>query len=229
MEYRNELKYIVGNNNLTIFDYRLKNLLQLDTKAKSKLYNIRSIYFDSYNNKCFYENDSGINERFKIRIRMYNRSENDIKLEIKYKKNGLSKKEFCLISRQLCQKLIDGKLLDYQECTNKALKKLYIEQRVNCFKAKIIVEYDRVAYVDNVGNTRITFDTNIRASNSVNRFFEKNIFSRPIMETNKHILEIKYDDILPNYILKELELNKLKRVSFSKYYLARLEFKEEVL
>lgn len=229
MEYRNELKYFASNHELVILDYRLQNLLKLDSNAKNKIYNIRSIYFDSYDNKCFYENEAGIDERFKIRIRMYNKSFDDIKLEIKYKKNGLSKKESCLINKELCKKLIDGKSLDYNECINKALKKLYIEQKTKGFKPKIIVEYDRLAYIDYVGNTRITFDTNIRASSSINRFFDENIFARPIMPIDTHILEIKYNEILPDYVLKELESIKLKRTSFSKYYLSRLEFKEEIL
>lgn len=229
MEYRNELKYIVTDKDLVVLDTRFKSLFRLDPSAKGKIYNIRSIYFDSYDNKCFYENESGIDERFKIRIRIYNRSTTDIKLEIKYKKNGFSKKETCLISRELCEKLISGKRLEYNECVNKALRKLYIEQNMSIFKPKILVEYDRVAYVDSVGNTRITFDTNIRATNHLDKLFDKNIYARPILEKNMHILEIKYDGILPDYVSKEIEMIHLERTSFSKYYLSRIAFKEEIL
>ena len=229
MEYRNELKYVVSSNDLFILDNRLKCLFKLDPTAKAKMYNVRSVYFDSYDNKCFYENESGINERFKMRIRIYNNSIDDIKLEIKYKKNGFSRKESCLINKELCEKILSGKKVEYKECINKVLRKLYIEQNTNCFIPKIIVEYDRVAYVDKIGNMRITFDTNIRASNHLNSFFDKNIYARPILDNNMHILEIKYDEILPNYVVKELELIHLKRTSFSKYYLSRVAFKEEVL
>lgn len=229
MEYRNELKYIVSDKDLTILDYRFKNLFKLDPSAKNKIYNVRSIYFDSLDNKCFYENEAGFDERFKVRIRVYNSSYDDIKLEVKHKKNGFTKKESCLIDKSLCEKLLSGKKLEYKECQNKVLKKLYIEQRIRNFMPKIMVEYDRVAYIDKIGNIRITFDTNIRASCNLNNFFKPNTYSRPILEKNKHILEVKYDEILPSYVVKELEMIKLERTSFSKYYLSRIAFKEEIL
>ena len=41
------------------------------------------------------------------------------------------------------------------------------------------------------------------------------------MPSNRHILEVKYDELLPHYILQALDTGRLRRQSFSKYYMTR--------
>lgn len=171
----------------------------------------------------------GLNERLKIRIRIYNKSAECIKLEIKYKLNGFTKKESCRISKELCDKLIKGEFLNIEECDNKVLNKLYLEQKMRMVKPKLIVEYDRTAYVYAAGNVRVTFDQNIRTSKYLEKFFDDNLFSVPLLEANQEILEVKYDEFLPTYIFDTLELNKLNRTAFSKYAVSRNVLKEEVI
>lgn len=229
MEYRNELKYIVNEFDLKIIEERLKNIMRYDANMQDNSYNIRSIYFDDYNNTCFYENEAGINKRLKVRIRIYDKSDKLIKLEIKYKNNGMTKKESCNISKNLCEKLTNGEYISIDECGGKkVLYKVFLEQRLHMLKPKIIVEYDRTAFINIVGNVRITFDRNIRASKNIKLFFDDNILANPIQEISTHILEIKYDELLPDYISNVLELNKLRQTSFSKYYFSRIALKEEV-
>ena len=118
--------------------------------------------------------------------------------------------------------------MSYEECkNNKVLNKVYIESRLRLLKPKIIVEYDRTAFISKVGNIRITFDKNIRTSNKVKRFFEDNIYASPINDLNTHVLEVKYDEFIPQYILSTLELNTLRQTSYSKYYLSRLYIGDE--
>lgn len=230
MEYRNELKFIVSTNDLEILYNRLKNVLTLDQNIKEeKKYNIRSIYFDDWDNTYFYENESGINKRLKIRIRIYDKSDKIIKLEIKHKYNGMTKKESCTIDKPLFKKILESKLT-IQDCkNNRILNKVYIEQKTNLLKPKIIVEYDRTAFINEVGNVRITFDKNIRASKYINRFFLNNIYAKPINLTDMHVLEVKYDEVLPGYIVDLLELNTLNKTAFSKYYLSRISLGDEII
>lgn len=231
MEYRSESKYIVKDTDLEILKYRIENLMSLDVHTEEEnFYNVRSIYFDDYKNTFYYENEDGVNERMKIRIRIYNKSPDFIQLEIKYKKNGMTKKESTKISKELCERLMRGEFISLSECnSNKVLYKLYLEEQLHNLKPKIIVEYDRVAYTKGVGNVRVTFDKNIRASKYIERFFEDRLYATPILDDGAQILEIKYDELLPDYIRNTLELNTLKETTFSKYYLSRLQFKEEVI
>ena len=102
MEFRSESKFMVSRKDLLVLKYKLKDVVPYDSYCNGKTYNVRTIYFDSIDNKCFYDNADGLDQRYKLRIRMYNRSINDIKLECKYKEMGNTKKVYCKINKKLC-------------------------------------------------------------------------------------------------------------------------------
>ena len=52
-------------------------------------------------------------------------------------------------------------------------------------------------------------------------FFDKNLRKMPLMSGGHHILEVKYDELIPDYINQILELGRLEQTTFSKYYIAR--------
>ena len=101
------------------------------------------------------------------------------------------------------------------------LQKLLLQMRTRLLRPVIIVDYDRVPYVCKDGNVRITMDKNISASRQLDQFLEPVIPKRPVMEKGSHILEVKYDEFLPDYIKTSLELGTLRQTSFSKFYLCR--------
>ena len=86
---------------------------------------------------------------------------------------------------------------------------------------KIIVEYDRAPYIYPDGNVRITFDRNIRSGAQSLEFGESRIALRPIMETSRHLMEVKFDEFLPDWIHRTLQLDSMTQTAFSKYYLCR--------
>lgn len=223
MEYRHELKHIVNTYQFDILEYRLRNIMALDSHMVDGSYNIRSIYFDDYYDSYVNENEAGVNDRSKIRIRIYDHSDKIIKLEIKYKLNGMTKKESCNLTRELCETIIRGECPSFDICKdNKVLSRLYIEMKTRLLKPRVIVEYDRTPFIYGPGNIRVTFDKNIRASKRFDLFFEDNINATPVLEVGKHVLEVKYDEFIPDYISQTLELNNLEQTSFSKYYLSRI-------
>ncbi|MBR5295253.1 MAG: VTC domain-containing protein, partial [Clostridia bacterium] len=68
------------------------------------------------------------------------------------------------------------------------------------FKPILFVDYERSAYLHPFGNTRITIDCNVSASRFY-KFLDEKSFSHPVLEENEAILEIKYDDAFPKYLL----------------------------
>ena len=44
----------------------------------------------------------------------------------------------------------------------------------------------------------------------------------PIQSKGQHVLEVKYDEFIPDYIAQVLELGNLNRTAFSKFYLGEL-------
>ena len=92
-KYRHELKYICTAAQLALIQGRISHLIPLDSHVgETGMYSIRSLYFDDYYNRCYYENENGTDPREKFRIRIYNGSAHKISLECKRKERGKTHK-----------------------------------------------------------------------------------------------------------------------------------------
>lgn len=222
MEYRVENKYLVSDLDIAILSQRLKMVMQNDIHQSGDCYSIRSVYFDDVYNSCMDENDAGIDCRKKYRIRTYDAENSPIKLEIKEKKSGLTKKHSCALTHEECDMIFEDS--DGLEIgTRKELNQLLLQMKCVRMQPKAIIEYERTAFVHETGNVRITFDRNIMASKCCEDFFEDRVTGMiPILPSGWHVLEVKYDELLPDTIAKQLEIGKLRQTAFSKYYLGRL-------
>lgn len=223
MKYRVEDKYIITEDMLVYLNERLKQVMKPDENMSDGSYLIRSLYFDDIYNSCVNEIEGGLNHREKFRIRTYNNDSSLIKLELKGKTNGKTSKQSVTIDDELVKAIIDsGYVIDSDSPF--LLKKLWTEQKMRLLAPVNIVEYERSAFVEGAGNVRITFDRNISASNNITAFFDDNICATPLMPAGQHILEVKYDELLPGYIRKIIDTGKLQRISYSKYYYSRRGF-----
>lgn len=92
--------------------------------------------------------------------------------------------------------------------------------RMRGLRPKVIVAYERKAYVFEPGNTRITFDRNIRASDRIEQFGKEDTAYDPLREQDA-VLEIKYDEFIPDFLLQMLELGNMRQTAYSKYQLCR--------
>ena len=221
MEYRHELKFLVPDITLEKLKYRLMPFMDMDEHHRSEFYTIRSLYFDDLYDKCLNENLAGTDNRFKYRIRFYQKNTDYINLEKKYKLRGMTKKESESLSVDQVRSYIAG---DADVANGKLTTELLTSALTSGMKPKCIVEYDRCAFIEPAGNVRITFDTNLRGSNDVSRFLDTTEeFALPVMEPGWHILEVKYDEFLPRHILQLVDINSLHRQSFSKYAIVREE------
>ena len=81
--FRHELKYLITTAQVEMLKSRLTGILSPDSHAVGGSYRIRSLYFDDYDDRCFYENENGVDPREKFRIRIYNGSTDRITLECK--------------------------------------------------------------------------------------------------------------------------------------------------
>ena len=104
---------------------------------------------------------------------------------------------------------------------NPILQQLCICAMTRRFVPKVIIDYERTAFVEPITNIRITADRNISASYSVDEFLTGNYMKVPVMEKNKHVLEVKFDYILPRNVKNAITRENMIQTSFSKYYLGR--------
>ena len=228
MEYRVENKYLVSDADLKILEARMKVVMQQDIHQIGDCYEIRSLYFDDVMDSCMDENESGIDQRKKYRIRIYGSSADVVHLEIKEKTRGLTKKNACDLTEEECNQIIND-TLSLRLDERKPFNQLQMQMRCANMQPKVIIAYERTAFVHPTGNVRVTFDRNIMASRKCDEFFEERITGMvPILPKGMHVLEVKYDELLPDYIAKQLEIGSLQRIAFSKYYLGRLAVQGEL-
>ena len=221
-KYRHEFKYVISAAQIPLLKSRVANLMKPDPHARADgIYNIRSLYFDDYSNRCYYENENGTDPREKFRIRIYNHSADRITLECKRKEKGKTLKTSCPLTLDQADQLIRGKPLPQIDSLPPLLKKFILEIRTKGLRPVVIVEYERIPYVYKNGNVRVTFDTQISSSSNVTDFFSDKLPKRPIMPVGQHLMEVKFDEYLPDFIYRSLNLGKLQQTAYSKYYLCR--------
>ena len=222
MDFRNELKYVASEADLALIENRIRGLIRPDVHAGADgRYIIRSLYFDDYYNSYYRENENGTDPREKFRIRIYNADLSYIHLELKKKEHSMTQKVSCTITEEQCRTLMRGEPLKPDDSYPPVLQKLCLLMRTRLLKPVVIVEYEREPFASSLGNTRITFDRNIRSSDKTDLFLEKDIPARPIMPAGRQILEVKYDEFLPDYLNRNMQLNTLRQTAYSKYYLCR--------
>ncbi|WP_242949105.1 polyphosphate polymerase domain-containing protein [Acetitomaculum ruminis] len=221
-KYRHEIKYLISKGQLEILKTRLDGLIKKDPHVgKDGKYNICSLYFDDYYNSCYYENENGTDPREKYRIRIYNHSTKKITLECKRKMRGKNIKNSCPLTLNEAKILSQGKYIENYFSSYPLMNKFQIDMKTRLFRPVVIVDYDRYPYVYKDGNVRITLDTNIAASSLYEKFLEGGFAKRPVMPKGLQLLEVKYDEYLPDFIYRSLQLENLRQTAYSKYYICR--------
>lgn len=221
-KFRHELKYLISAGELQLLKNRINHLLPRDRHANaSGGYSIRSLYFDDYEDRCFYENENGTDPREKFRIRIYNHSADRIMLECKRKERGKTLKTSCPLTEGQARLLMQGNVLTEMGGQPPVLRKLSIQMLTRRLRPVVIVEYDRIPFTYQNGNVRVTLDTNISSSRAIGSFLDETIPKRPVMLTGQQLLEVKYDEYLPDFIYRNLQLHNLRQTAYSKYYVCR--------
>lgn len=219
MDYRHELKFWVSDIDLEKIKYRLDAIMSIDRHQIGNSYIVRSLYFDDIYDSCLEENIAGIDNRKKYRIRTYNRSSEIIRLEEKSKLRNMTKKNTQKITYEDTMCYIRGESIENKQNLSTTLNTLMQTKNMH---PVCIVEYDRTAYIEEIGNVRITFDRNLRGSLYPEYFFDDTSNQMlPVLPSNVHVLEVKYDEFLPAYILQAIDINTLSKTSISKYRFVR--------
>lgn len=223
LKLRYEIKHLINISDYYVIRSRLKNIAQLDENSGERgIYTIRSLYFDNVNNKALVEKINGVNNREKFRLRFYNNNHDFIKLEKKSKVNGLCSKITTNVSVAQCEAIIKNNVKDIFQYKDPVLIELYSKMKYDLLRPKTIVEYEREAYIFKPGNVRITFDSNIRSGLYSQNFFDGNLATIGMPKASPIILEVKFDEFLPEIIKDVIQTNDRGSSAFSKYAACRI-------
>ncbi len=220
---RHELKYYLNPVQSDKVLLQLSALMEMDKNCiDQEGYRVRSLYFDSINDECLYQKQSGSLLRNKIRLRTYNvDTDNVVKFEIKRKYGQTVRKDSVLISKEDAMEVCDGNYAVLLNKDSPILNEIYTTFVTKLYKPKVIVEYTRKAFVVPVSNIRVTFDYNLRSNINHLDLFSSVTDMMPVIIEGKQILEIKFNDFFPGYLKNVLSRVSSERTAISKYTLAR--------
>ncbi len=221
--YRNERKYAIDYADYLALRQRLRPIMKTDSHVRDDgRYTIRSIYFDNYSDKALREKVDGVAKREKFRIRYYNDDFSYITLEKKMKDNNLCLKLDAPVTEIECRMLLDGKLDWMLSHPSPLIQELYAKMKGSQLRPRVLVSYIREPYIYAPGNVRVTFDFDIRTTLWHKEFLEPHVWDIRATDTpGQMIMEVKYDDFLPEIIQDLIQTGRVRQQAFSKYCASR--------
>ena len=221
---RHEIKYYINDSVYHTLRGRLRTVAGADPNMKEEDgYLISSLYFDDVYHSAMNEKQAGICFRKKYRLRCYNRQDTRINLECKRKYGEYISKDSMAVSRGEYDAMLAGNydvLMDHPDTVG---REVYALHHARLLKPVVAVEYLREAYVLAQGNVRITFDKEISASVNDYDMFSEYYEVNKVLEPGIMVLEVKFDDYLPDMIYQILKTAMTNKCAISKYVMCREE------
>lgn len=221
MKYRHEWKHEISYIDMLTLRSRLSAVTKRDAHTIDGKYFIRSLYFDNATDKALREKIDGVNKREKFRIRFYNHDTSVIHLEKKSKINGLGVKESAPLTAQEAQAIVDGNYEWMIKSEEPLINELYTKITTQGLRPKTIVDYTREPFVFPAGNVRVTLDYNIRTGLRCTDFLNPDCVTIPAGNA-PIVLEVKWDEYLPDIIKDIVQLPSCRSGAFSKYAACRI-------
>lgn len=218
---RQEKKFLINLEEFVKGSAYLAHFLMQDPHNGEEGYKVRSLYFDSLEDRDLIEKLEGVEVRRKIRLRCYGPESEYALLEMKQKQGEQQLKRSLRMSRKDAQELIAGNysvLLSYKE---PFAVECYGVMQMHLYRPKCIVEYNRKAFIAKENKIRITFDHNIVATESDYNLFSDTLNMHPVWDRFNVVLEVKYNGFLLSYIRDLINGLDHSELSVSKYCLAR--------
>lgn len=221
MKFRHEFKHEISEFDYLLLQTRLSTTIYRDSNGDNGKYKIRSLYFDNVYDTALREKVDGVNRREKFRIRNYNDNTEFIRLEKKSKINGLCNKVSARITAEEVDKIIKGDIEFMANHKEQLIRELYMKMTTKGLRPKTIVDYTREAFTFPAGNVRITLDYDIRTGLSCCDFLDGDCVTIPAGD-KVIILEVKWDEYLPEFVRDMVQLGDKQSSAFSKYAACRI-------
>ena len=218
---RHEWKHQINPQEDLVLSQRLGKLFPRDGNAgPDGAYRVTSLYFDTPYDSALREKLDGVNRREKFRLRYYGSDLSFLRLEKKYKVNGLCGKRSARLTREQAERLLRSDARFLLDTGDALLLELYSKIQGQGLRPKTIVRYDREAFLYAPGNVRITLDRDIRTGLGSVDFLNPGVFCVRAAGPGT-VLEVKYDAFLPEIVRMAVQVPGRRAAACSKYALCR--------
>ena len=221
LRLRHEVKHQLSPQEDLVLTSRLQKLFPRDGHAgPDGAYRVTSLYFDTPYDTALREKLDGVDRREKFRLRYYGERPDFLKLEKKWKINGLCGKRSARLTLEEAERLLAGDAAFLLERGEPLLAELYHKLRGTLLRPRTVVCYDREAFLYAPGNVRVTLDRNLRTRKGAAGFLPPAPFPlKPLEDVT--VLEIKYDAFLPDLARLAVQVPDRRAGACSKYTLCR--------
>ena len=132
----------------------------------------------------------------------------------------MGRKRSCMLTKEELAALISADSILSEYMGREELLDEFISKIIGWgYRPSVIVSYEREPYISHLGNTRITLDRKIISSDDFSGFGKMKTYGRAVLPQDILVLEVKYDDFLPDIYRQIISSAVLERTAFSKYYL----------
>ena len=221
LQYRHEWKHEINRADLMALRTRLRTVLSPDSHGTEGKYTIRSLYFDDLWDTALRQKLDGVDRRDKFRIRLYGMDTGVIHLEKKSKRGGLCQKSSAPLTPQQTQDIVDGRIGWMADSPHPLIRELHHHMTARLLRPMTIVDYTREAFVYGPGNVRVTLDYGIRTGLKCTEVLNADCLTVPVKD-DPVILEVKWDEFLPDIVRSAVQLTDRRAAAFSKYAACRM-------
>ncbi|MDR0220051.1 MAG: polyphosphate polymerase domain-containing protein [Lachnospiraceae bacterium] len=220
---RREIKFLLSHAEYLVIKSRIAALLACDAHAGAEGYFVRSVYFDDLRDTAYKEKVNGVFNRRKYRLRTYNDNLTYINLECKEKYNKWVEKRAARLDAVVCEALLQGEFGVIGDIDDDVVREFYVTARETGLRPAATVDYRREAFVYPASRFRITFDKHLRAGNITGFSLARaeGEVSLPVFAHDNVIMEIKYDEFMPQAVRSVIPHETGKALAVSKYCLCR--------
>jgi len=218
---RQEKKYLINLEQYYYLSRRFSRLLMEDKHSSGEGYFVQSLYFDSLDDTDFDEKIDGVDVRKKIRLRNYGADSPSAKLEMKQKQGMLQKKRSLTLDKARSHRIINGDYSALLEDASNFAGECFGIMNMQCYRPKAVVMYTRKVFAAQENEIRITFDHDIKGSESNFDIFSKDLVGNTLFDPFLVVMEVKFNGFLLSYIKDIINEVNASELAVGKYCIGR--------
>ncbi len=134
---------------------------------------------------------------------------------------GLGTKYTAPLTAEEVRRILEGDILWMKASPHALTRELYCKLLYQGLRPKTIVEYTREPFIFRPGNVRETLDYDLRTALSCRDFLDPESLTVPAGDA-PILLEVKWDEFLPDIIRDIVQLPGRRASAFSKYAQCRI-------
>lgn len=214
--FRREIKYEIDPCLTEVLKQRLSAVLPADPHNGTQGYLVRSVYFDTPDASDCCEKLDGVENRKKLRLRVYGFGDTPAKLELKQKQGAFQRKRSLTLSRPQAEQLLAGDSSCLEDCGEFGQQMARL-MALGAYRPSCLVEYDRIAFCCPTNDTRVTLDSRLCSNEGCFRLYDPTVQLTPVGRPGMVTLEVKYNHFLLSFVKDSVNMAGMLNVSASKY------------